>query len=240
MVTTMRRIVENRLTERPPPLGSELWTPQQWFLANPRPNRSAALDQYRSRADVYDLELAFTRPIRQRAVALLALQRGDTVIDVGCGTGLSFAMIEERIGSGGRIVAVEQSPEMIRLAAARASQNGWNNITFLRSPVEDARIPGTAAAALFHFTHDILQTRAAVENVISAVKSGGRVVSAGLKWAPRWLPGVNALVRIAAWRSTTTTNGLDKPWRELEPYLEGLVVEQLASGGIYLAYGIAR
>ena len=149
------------------PLATELSTPQQWFVASARPNRSAALDQYRSRANVYDLELAFAQPIRKRAVALLALERGETIIDVGCGTGLSFAMIEERIGNGGRIIAVEQSPEMIRLAAARASQNGWDNITFLRSPVEEAQIPGTAGAALFHFTHDVLQTRAAVENVMS-------------------------------------------------------------------------
>jgi SAM-dependent methyltransferase len=215
-------------------------TGQTRFATNARPNRSAALDQYRSRASVYDLELVFARPIRERAVALLALKPGDIVIDVGCGTGLSFAMVEEGIGRGGRIIAIEQSPEMIKLAAARASRSGWDNISFLRSPVEEAQIPTRADGALFHFTHDILQTRAAVDNVMRGVKSGGRVVSAGLKWAPRWLPAVNALVRIAAWRSTTTTNGLDKPWRELERYLRGLEVEQAAGGGIYLACGVAR
>ena len=239
-MTSRRRIVETQLTKRRMPQAKELKTPQQWFVAGVRPSRSAALEQYRSRASVYDLELVFARPIRQRAVALLALERGLTVIDVGCGTGLSFAMMEERIGDGGKIIAIEQSPEMIRLAAARASENGWNNITFLRSPVEEAQIPGRAEAALFHFTHDILQTRAAVENVMSGVEPGGRIVSAGLKWGPRWLPALNALVRIAAWRSTTTTNGLGKPWKELEPYLKELVVEQAAGGGIYLAYGIAR
>ena len=71
------------------------------------PSRSAALAQYRGRADVYDRELLLFEPIRSDAIAALDLKRGDVVLDVGCGTGLSFELLHERIGKGGRIVGIE-------------------------------------------------------------------------------------------------------------------------------------
>ena len=126
------------------------------------PDRDAALAQYRGRASVYDLELALFEPIRRRAIAQLALRPGDVVLDVGCGTGLSVALLEQGVGSGGRIVGIEQSPEMIAAARQRVRQHHWRNVSLLCAPVEEARIRVTADAALFHFTHDILQRPEAV------------------------------------------------------------------------------
>ena len=72
--------------------------PFQWLTRWLTPSRSAALRQYRSRARIYDLELALFEPIRQRAIDLLHLKNGDRVLDVGCGTGLSFSALEGLVG----------------------------------------------------------------------------------------------------------------------------------------------
>src|SRR5271166_6900734 len=123
------------------------------------PNRVAALEQYRLRARFYDLQLALAEPIRRIGIERLGLKRGDTVLDVGCGTGLSFELLEQRIGrDAGKIVGIEQSADMIEQARARAERDHFENITLITSPVEEAEIPVLADAALFQFTHDILRT----------------------------------------------------------------------------------
>src|SRR5579863_5416209 len=206
----------------------------------PVPNRDEAIAQYRSRVPVYDLEIAIAEPIRRRAIERLGLKPGETALDVGCGTGLSFPHIEKYVGPQGAIIGVEQSPEMIAKARARADENGWANVTLINAPAEEARISPPADAAIFHFTHDLMQTPAALDNVFRSLKPGARVVATGLKWARWWSPAVNLFVRVAAMRSTTTMAGLEQPWRYLEPHLTGIVIEAAAGGGTYLAYGVRK
>ncbi len=204
------------------------------------PNRSAALRQYRSRARIYDFELALFEPVRQRAIDLLRLKGGDRVLDVGCGTGLSFTALAGLVGADGAIVGIEQSPEMLERARARAAENNWRNVTLISASVEEAAIPIAADAALFHFTHDIMRTRNAIANVVSHLKPGARVVAAGLKWAPMRTMPLNLFVWNAALRSTSTLEGLARPWSNLEAVLPGLEVEQMLGGTVYVASGIVK
>ena len=204
------------------------------------PNRSTALAQYRSRARIYDLELLLFEPVRHRAIELLRLKKGDRVMDVGCGTGLSFTALESRIGPEGSIVGIEQSPEMLERARVRADENSWHNIELISASVEEAKIPFAADAAIFHFTHDIMRTPGALANVVSHLKPGARVVAAGLKWAPLRAMPLNLFVWNAALRSTSTLEGLARPWSHLEPLLSDLDVEYMLGGTVYVAGGIVK
>jgi SAM-dependent methyltransferase len=208
----------------------------RWFT----PNRSTALRQYRSRARIYDLELLLFEPVRQRAIDLLQLKSGNRVLDVGCGTGLSFMALESLVGPDGSITGIEQSPEMLELARSRAAENSWTNVTLLAASVEEAAIPVAADAALFHFTHDIMRTPNALANIVSHLKPGARIVAAGLKWAPVRAMPLNLFVWGAALRSTSTLEGLARPWSNLEPILSRLEVEQMLGGTVYLASGIVK
>jgi trans-aconitate methyltransferase len=204
------------------------------------PNRSTALRQYRSRARIYDFELLLFEPVRQRAIDLLRLKHGDRVLDVGCGTGLSFTALEGMVGADGSIVGIEQSPEMLERARTRAAENNWTNVTLISASVEDASIRLAADAALFHFTHDIMRTADALANVVSHLKPGARIVAAGLKWAPIRTMPLNLFVWNAALRSTSTLEGLARPWSNLEPLVSGLEVEQMLGGTVYVASGVVK
>jgi ubiquinone/menaquinone biosynthesis C-methylase UbiE len=202
------------------------------------PDRFAALEQYRRRADVYDRELALFEPIRTDAVDRLDLRPDDTVLDVGCGTGLSFALLRHRIGKGGRIVGVEQCPEMMAKAQSRVDANHWRNIDLVCAPAASARVPLQADAALFHFTHDVLREPGAIANMLAHLKPGARVVASGLQWAPPWLMPTNAFVLMAAMYSVTSFEGLSQPWDKLAVRLRDVEVDTALMGGIYIARGV--
>jgi len=201
------------------------------------PPREAALAQYRRRARLYDVELAPFEPVRRRAVACLRLAPGDSVLDVACGTGLSFPLLAPAVGAGGHVIGIEQSPEMIERARQRARAAHWRQVSLIESSAETARPRGRADAALFMFTHDVLQSEAAIANLLAHLKPGARVAAAGLQWAPLWALPLNLFVLGAALYSVTTLEGLDSPWARLGCFLTGLRVEPLMGGAVYLASG---
>lgn len=202
-----------------------------------RPDVSRALAQYAARADRYDLELAAFEPVRTEALGLLQLAPGAVVLDVGCGTGLSFAGLVQRIRTHGRIIGIDPSPQMLAHARARIARHGWHGIALLQADAASAPIAVQADAALFHFTHDVLRDPVALDHVLAHLKPRAQVVAAGLQWAPPWLLPVNLFVLGAALYSVTSVGGLAQPWDLLAQRLVDVQVRTRGFGGIYVLTG---
>lgn len=89
------------------------------------------LPQYRSGArwyDVISLERPLYRAGRLAAVAMVDPSAGERVLDIGCGTGLSFAPLVHAVGPSGRVVGLDASPSMLGRASRRVRRYGWTQV----------------------------------------------------------------------------------------------------------------
>ena len=205
-----------------------------------RPDPGRALASYRAVAGRYDLRTVVGEPYRRESVRALAAAPGAIVLDVGCGTGLNFQRLQEHVGPDGHVVGVDQSPDMLARARDRVVRHGWDNVTLIESAIEDVQLPERADAALLSATHDILRSPAAVETVVRSVRPGGRIVAAGAKWVPWWLPG-SLPANFCVWQLNrsyvSTFEGFARPWSHLQRLIPDLEVRPLFPGAGYIAAG---
>jgi len=210
-----------------------LTRPAATGLKSPRAERPA----YAEAATLYDQRTGRNQKWRRQLIDLLPLRPGDVVVDAGCGTGLCFPRLMAKIGPVGAIVGIDESPHMVAIARERAHDNAWNNVTLITAPVERADISVTADAALFCAVHEILQSPAAVANVLGHLRPGAWVAAGGGKWAaPRMLP-LNWYTFTLHEPYVTDFHGFDRPWRLLEHVLDDFQVTDVAFGTGYLALG---
>lgn len=203
------------------------------------PDPSFALERYRALAAGYDASCRYSRGIRRLAVEALALRAGDTVFDVGCGTGLLLPELAARVGPRGRVVGIEQCPEMAAHAQRRIERHRLANTELLIVPAARADPSQRAGALLFCFTHDVLQSAAALANLFTHAEPGARVVLAGSKLANGWgsrLLNSWKLRRLEPYLTTRT--GLERPWAPVERYCPDLeLLRSCHFGTAYLAVG---
>jgi SAM-dependent methyltransferase len=107
----------------------------------------------------------FVAALGEAALDLLDPQRGERILDVGCGEGTLMKKIFER---GATVLGIDNSPEMI--AAARAK-----GVDALLLAAEDMQFYAEFDAAFSNATlHWVLDREQAARAVFRALKSGGR------------------------------------------------------------------
>lgn len=159
---------------------------------------------YRAIAADYDRATRRINRIRRETVDVLSLRPGETVMDIGFGSGFSFEPIIGAIGPSGWLLAFDHSPELLEIARGRIAAAGWRNVVLLETNAENAdfRPHMTArgirapSALLFSYVHDILQSEPALDNLLGQASSGARVAACGTKLWPRWGAPVNMYLYI--------------------------------------------
>jgi ubiquinone/menaquinone biosynthesis C-methylase UbiE len=124
----------------------------------------------------------FFQEIKRRSYALLALQPGDHVCDVGCGTGDDVLALARLVGPGGRALGVDASATMIAEAERRASDTGcpdraiaaeFRQMNAQRLALPDASFHGVRAERLLQHLPD---PGLALTELVRITKPGGRLV----------------------------------------------------------------
>jgi SAM-dependent methyltransferase len=123
------------------------------------------------------------RPTREREehtgqlIRNLPLRSGDTVADLGAGTGYFSFPIAARIGDG-TVLAVDIQPEMLAIVEARAAREGVSNIRTLLATERDPMIPPGSAdlVLLVDAYHEFSHPREVMDGVMTGLRPGGLVV----------------------------------------------------------------
>jgi ubiquinone/menaquinone biosynthesis C-methylase UbiE len=158
--------------------------------------REHLIETYRKKAKHYDITSRLypapgypQRAQRLRAVQALGLRAGDSVVDVACGTGLNFQLIEQAIGPEGRIIGVDLTDAMLANAEERIKANGWSNISLVQADALEFEFPAQVDGILS--TYALTQVPECAEVIAhgaAALSGGGRWVVLDLK-VPGNTPG---------------------------------------------------
>ncbi len=204
------------------------------------PSASLSLDRYRYLAKQYDSTAGYAERIRMAAIDALGLRADESVLDVASGSGLSLSQLARTVGASGRVVGIDHCPHMSALAAGLVARNQLHQVRLINEPIETVQLAEPFDAALFCYTHDVLQSPAALANVMRFAKPGARVSLAGLRLLPwAWGAPINLwnLYRTSCY--LTTFAGLREPWRPMLRYCPNLtLMRTFWLGSYYVATGV--
>lgn len=182
------------------------------------PSLSQSNRLYDELSSHYDQFTSRLEPFRRDAHAALALREGMTVVDVGCGTGKSIEWLSHAVGSTGQVIALEPSAAMLDVAKERLKVTQLTNVSLHLAPADalgDFTEANTVDAFLLMFTHDVLQSSAAIDAMLHSARRGARFSLAGGKFYPGALRVLNPWVKSRQRPYCTTFEGYDAPWRKL-------------------------
>lgn len=183
------------------------------------------------------------RAQRRRAVKALGLRPGDTVVEIACGTGQNFPLIERAIGPRGQIVGVDLTDAMLAEAQRRTERNGWSNISLVHADVADFAFPAEVDAILstYALSH-VPECQDVISRGAAALSRGGRWVVLDLKApdnAPPWLTQLG----IALGRPLGSIDDWigRRPWEEVRFAMQHALADtswrELCFGTAFLAAG---
>jgi arsenite methyltransferase len=199
-----------------------------------------SIRRYRQRAAGYDDSAAYTMPLRLRTIALLRLQPGEVVLDVGAGTGLSFEPLLQAVGERGRVLAFEQSPDMFEQARARAARHHWPHLWQCNEPAETVRLPAPPDALLFNYVHDISRTPQAVANIVRQARPRARIAIAGMKFFPWWTGPLNLLPWLKNRPYNAKAADLWQPWSLVAAHCTHFEWTSTQAGMGYIGHGVLK
>lgn len=133
---------------------------------------------YRFHAYVYDSTRWMILHGRRRAAEALKLGPSSEVLEVGCGTGLNFRYLLERLDpSRGRLVGLDFSRDMLDRARRRTEREGWTNVELIHGDATTMRLDRTFDAVFFGYSLTMIPDwPAALERAREHLRAGGTLV----------------------------------------------------------------
>lgn len=128
---------------------------------------------------------AFVKHLKQRSYALMQIQPGQTVLDVGCGPGTDTIPLATLIGQTGQVFGVDYDQAMVDEAEQRASKAqvaDWVKHQCADStslPFDDNTFDACRSERVFQH---LSEPERALSQMMRVTKTGGRIVVLDTDW----------------------------------------------------------
>ena len=148
---------------------------------------------------------------RMRTLEALQLKAGESVLDVGCGSGLLAHDMATLVGESGRVTGVDISQDMLALAEQRCADLSQVLLKQSRAeklPEGDESVDAVACVQVLLYVSDVASVLSEMHRVL---KSGGRIAIIETDWRGTVLNSFDdSLTRkmLAAWDNAVSSPNL--------------------------------
>ncbi len=113
----------------------------------------------------------------QLTIDALGIEPGQTVADLGAGSGYYSFRIAPLVGRSGKVLAIDIEPQMLEAIAQRAQREHVSNVATVRSSAQDPNLAPGSVDLLFMVDvyHELEYPYEMMTKVRTALKRGGRV-----------------------------------------------------------------
>ena len=108
---------------------------------------------------------------------LMGLKPGDTVVDMGCGTGYFARRMAKAVGASGRVYGVDIQPEMLDMMKGLCAKEGVSNVTPVLGAEDDPKLPKGAVdwMLLVDVYHEFQNPKPMLAKMLESLKPSGKV-----------------------------------------------------------------
>ena len=113
-----------------------------------------------------------------RAIRALRLQPGQSVADIGAGSGYYSVLLSRAVGPTGRVYATDIQPQMLALLKRKLEAQAITNVALVTGAERETGLPDSSVdlALMVDVYHELQQPQAFLQSVKRALMPGGKLV----------------------------------------------------------------